>query len=168
MPTPGQDASIERVRQVQPGHFAKHHTDVLLLVGELPDRSGDLGRRKNRGRHLIEQRLEDVVIAPVDQNDVRIAAFQGASRGDPGKSAADDHDPLSPRRRAQLTTGACFAARGQAIFRVSRGVFCKVSLIAHLSSGWQLHPRDAQNDREAVLKRSSAAARSRRISCARW
>ena len=66
----------------------------LLLHLELTDRRGDLGGRQNRRRHLIEQRLEDVMIAPVDQNDVGIASLQRARRGDPGKSAADDHDAL--------------------------------------------------------------------------
>jgi hypothetical protein len=82
--------------QVHTGHFGEHHTDIFLLVSELPHRGGDLGWCKNRGRHLIEQRLEDVVIALVDQNDFRIASFQSASRGDSSKSAADDHDTLSP------------------------------------------------------------------------
>jgi hypothetical protein len=67
MPTLGQDASIDR-EVVHADHFAEHYANISLLLGELPDRGGDLGRRKHRGSNLIEQRLEDVVIAPVDQN----------------------------------------------------------------------------------------------------
>jgi len=68
----------------------------LLRSGELPDRGGDFGWRKNGSRNLIEERLEDVVIALVDQNDVCIASLQSASRGNPGKAAAHNHDALSP------------------------------------------------------------------------
>ena len=78
-------------------HVGEHHTNILLLVGDLSYRGGDLGRRKNRRCYLIEQRLENVVIAPVDQNDIRIASFQSTSRGDPGESASDDHNTLAPR-----------------------------------------------------------------------
>src|SRR6202041_1209730 len=85
--------------QVHIGHFGEYHTDIFLLVSELPHRGGDLGWCKNRGRHLIEYRLEDVVIALVNQNDFGIASFQSASRGDSSKSAADNHDTLRPHTR---------------------------------------------------------------------
>jgi hypothetical protein len=39
------------------------------------------------------------VIAPLNQNDFRIASFQSASRGDSSKSAADNHDTLRPHTR---------------------------------------------------------------------
>jgi hypothetical protein len=53
------------------------------------------------------------VIAPVDQNDVGIGSSQSASRGDPGETAAHDHDALSPPTRhgddllAFTTLGPC-------------------------------------------------------------
>jgi hypothetical protein len=59
------------------------------------DRGGNFGWRKNRSRHLIEQRLEDVMVAPINQNDVRIAPLQCASGGNPGKPGAHDHNALS-------------------------------------------------------------------------
>jgi hypothetical protein len=71
----------------------------LLRSGELPDWGGDLGWSQNGRRDLIEQRLEDMVIASVDQNDVCIASLQSAGRGNPGKSTADDYDTLSPHVR---------------------------------------------------------------------
>jgi hypothetical protein len=48
---------------------------------------------------LIKQRLEDVVIASIDQNNICIAMLQSANGGDPGKSASDDHDTLPPQAR---------------------------------------------------------------------
>jgi hypothetical protein len=40
-----------------------------------------------------------VMIAPIDQNDLGIASFQGPRRRDPGKAAADDDDALPLRWR---------------------------------------------------------------------
>ena len=70
-----------------------------LLLLELTNGRGDLGGRENRGRHLVEQRLKDVMIASIDQNDLGIASFQGPRRRDPGKAAANDHDALAFRWR---------------------------------------------------------------------
>jgi hypothetical protein len=40
-----------------------------------------------------------VMIAPIDQNNFRIAPSQGPRRRDPGKAAANDHDALAFRWR---------------------------------------------------------------------
>jgi len=53
----------------------------------LPDRGGDLGWRKNRGCDLIEQWLEDVVIASVNENDIGVGSLKAASRSDTSKPA---------------------------------------------------------------------------------
>jgi hypothetical protein len=91
---------VDRSRvQVHAGHFGEHHTDIVLLGSELPDRGGDLGWRKNRGCDLIEQWLEDVVIASVNENDIGVGSLQSASRSDTSKPGANDHDTLSSRAR---------------------------------------------------------------------
>jgi hypothetical protein len=71
------------------------YADVFLLLLQLPNRGGDVGGRQNRSRHLVKQRLEDVVVAAVDQYDVGVAFSERMSSGDTSKSAADDHDTLS-------------------------------------------------------------------------
>src|SRR5260370_1299025 len=48
--------------QVHAGHFAEHHADVLLHVGKLPDRTGDLGRAQNRPPPLIDHRPKNVIL----------------------------------------------------------------------------------------------------------
>jgi hypothetical protein len=71
------DFRVERVDgasiRVHSGHIGKKYSNVLFLLGDLSDRGRDVGWRKNRSRHLIEQRLEDVMVASVNQNDVGIA-----------------------------------------------------------------------------------------------
>jgi hypothetical protein len=79
------------------GDLRQEHAEVFLLHLELTDRRGDLGRREHRRRHLVEQWLKDVVIAPVNQDDIDISMPQRACRGDAGEAAADDDDALALR-----------------------------------------------------------------------
>ena len=76
--------------------FGQHHRQVLLLTGELPDRRRDFGRREDRGCHLIQQWLENVVITPVDQKHFGIALPQRPRRGHAAKTATDYHDSRLP------------------------------------------------------------------------
>jgi hypothetical protein len=71
---------------------------------------------------LIEQRLEDVMIASVDQNNICIAMLQSSNRGDPCKSAADDYDTLSSHARRSCQLRA-FAVSRASNFRDSRSNF---------------------------------------------
>jgi hypothetical protein len=67
---------VDRPRvQVNPDDFAKHHADILLTFGKLPERGSDLGWSQNRRRDLVQEGLEDVVVAAVDQHNVRIGAL---------------------------------------------------------------------------------------------
>ena len=51
----------------------------------------DVARRKRRRRDLIQQRLEDVVIPPIEQRDRHVGAGARARR-ETAEAAADDHD----------------------------------------------------------------------------
>jgi hypothetical protein len=53
----------------------------------------DCRRGENRGRHLIEQWLKDVVVSPVDQNDFGVAPPKRSRGCNPGEASADNHDP---------------------------------------------------------------------------
>ena len=79
------------------------------------------------GRDLVQQRLEQVEVAAIDEGDVdRVLAPQRAGRVEPGEPAADDHDAMAfsksppartaPRERyrsrsAAPLSAACAAAR---------------------------------------------------------
>ena len=45
------------------------------------------------GRDLVEQRLEGVVVVPVDEHDVDIGVLELARRADAGEAAAEDQRP---------------------------------------------------------------------------
>ena len=66
--------------------------DVALPGEEPPQRNGDLALEKHSGSQLVEQRLEQVVLGAVDQDDLDRRPAQRPGREEPGKSAAyDDH-----------------------------------------------------------------------------
>ena len=65
-------------RDVDAGHLAEKHLDVLLARQHAADRLGDIGRRQRRGRHLIEQRHEQVVVVAVDDRDVDLGLAEPA------------------------------------------------------------------------------------------
>jgi hypothetical protein len=66
----------------------------------LPPFTAEIAEQKARqaegGCHLIEQRLENVVIAPVDQKHFGIALPQRPRRGHAAKTATDYHDSRLP------------------------------------------------------------------------
>jgi hypothetical protein len=52
-------------------------------AGQSPERMfspSDIGRREGGSRHLVEQRLDQVIIGPVDQRDIGCAPRQPMSR----------------------------------------------------------------------------------------
>ena len=69
------------------------HRRVALLAQDMPDRPGHVGGRKRRRRHLVEQRLEAVMVLAVDQDDVGGRTPQRLGRLQPAKAGAYDHHP---------------------------------------------------------------------------
>ena len=64
------------VRQVDVGDLAEQHLGVLLLAQDQPGRRGDLALGDDARRHLVQQRLEQVVGGLGDQLDVDIGLLQ--------------------------------------------------------------------------------------------
>ena len=69
----GDDAAAWRIDALDLLH---QHGRVLLRGQDAPDRHGDLRGREPGRRHLIEQRLEQMVVAAVDDGDVDIGALR--------------------------------------------------------------------------------------------
>ena len=51
-----------------------------------------LAGRERRGCDLIQQRLEDVMVAAIDQRDANVRVAKSAGSRQPAKAAADDDD----------------------------------------------------------------------------
>ena len=54
--------------------------DVGLIGKHLPQRVGDVAGRDLRGRHLVEQRLELVVVVAIDQRDPHVLVVSQLAR----------------------------------------------------------------------------------------
>ena len=75
--------------QIDADNFSQEHGNILLLRFKLSNWRRHLGRRKDRGRHLIQEWLEDVMVATIDHDDFGIAMSQRFCRGNTGEPAAD-------------------------------------------------------------------------------
>ena len=62
------------------GGVREQHLDVPLPPQDPADRRGDVARRQRRRRDLIQQRLEHMVVASIDERDLRPAPPQRPRR----------------------------------------------------------------------------------------
>jgi hypothetical protein len=77
---------------VHPGDLGHRHRHIALAPEQMTDRRGDVARRQRGRRHLIEQRLKEMMIRPVDHRDADRRVPQGARGGQSSEAAAhDDH-----------------------------------------------------------------------------
>ena len=88
--------------EVDRGHGGLVHPRVLLAVQQVAQRVADRRRLEEAGRELVEQRLEGVVVVPVDEDDIRVGVLELLGRADTGEAAAENHDasfsiPWHPR-----------------------------------------------------------------------
>ncbi len=65
---------------VEVDDFAEEDARVLLPGEHVADRGSDLAGRKGAGCDLIEQRLKEVVVAPVDDRDFDRCVLQMPAR----------------------------------------------------------------------------------------
>ena len=72
--------------------LAQQHGDVLLPAQDVAQRRGDVRRGKTGGGDLVEQRLEQMMVAAIDQRDPHRRPFQRARGPQAAEPAADDHD----------------------------------------------------------------------------
>jgi hypothetical protein len=84
-------------RGVDPRHLGHHDREVALPAEDGADRPGDVARRQRRGCHLVQQRLEQVVVVAVHQRDLAARAGHGARCLQPAETGAEDHHAERPR-----------------------------------------------------------------------
>jgi hypothetical protein len=64
---------------------------MLLFPQDRADRLRDIRRGQSRRRHLVKQRLEQMMVLAVDQGDARLPALEALAKGQPAK-AGSQHD----------------------------------------------------------------------------
>ena len=72
-------------------YFTQQHPHVVLVAKQRPDRGSDIGRRQTGGRHLIQQRLKQVVVALVDDRDPTGGQSQAVRYLDSTETGTDHH-----------------------------------------------------------------------------
>jgi hypothetical protein len=87
-------------------YLAEQHRGVALLVQDVAQRRGDLARRQGTGRHLVEERLKEVKVAPVDQRDLHRRTPQRLCRIKSAETAPDDDHPGCRGRHARYSTSS--------------------------------------------------------------
>ena len=81
--------------QVKRSHLAHHHANVSLALEDAAQRRRDLLRSEGSSRDLIQQRLEEVEVATIDQRYLDQSAAKAADGLQTAKASAHDHDPVS-------------------------------------------------------------------------
>src|SRR3984893_4969442 len=77
---------------IHPGDFSENDGCIPMGAQDSPDRGSNLTWCQYRRRHLIKQRLKEVVIGPVDHNNFGRGISQSLGGGQPAETATDDHD----------------------------------------------------------------------------
>ncbi len=71
--------------QVESRHLGQDDLHVLATAQHVAQHGRDLTGRHDAGRHLVEERLEQVVVPPVDQRDLDVGAESSRAAGRPPK-----------------------------------------------------------------------------------
>ncbi len=79
-------------RQVDVHDFAEHDVGVLLFVHNASQRRRDQTLGQDAGGNLIEQRLEQMMVRPVDQRHVDVGLRQHSADVDATETSADHND----------------------------------------------------------------------------
>src|SRR5690606_37829348 len=83
----------EPIRDVDSVHLRKHDLTVRLPPQHRPDRRADVGRRQRGRRHLIQKRLKNVVVSPVEERYLDGRFCQRLRRFESRKSTANYKNP---------------------------------------------------------------------------
>ena len=78
-------------RRIDVGHLGHLHVDRLVLAEDAAERPGDIARRELRRGHLVEHRLERVVVVLVDQRDGHVGLGERLGAAHAGEAAAHHH-----------------------------------------------------------------------------
>ena len=79
-------------RAIDGRDFTHQHARVVLAPHQTAHRPGDVGRREAGARNLVQERLEKVVVLPVDQRDVGVEAAEPMGDGKAAETRANDDD----------------------------------------------------------------------------
>ena len=79
-------------RRVDARNFRQNDVGIALPMEDAADRRCDISGRQTRGRDLVEQRLEQVVIVTIDDRDIKRRPRELRGRRKAAESRSDDDD----------------------------------------------------------------------------
>ena len=92
--------------EIEAGHLGELHLHVLCLPQDVAQRRRDLAGRQDAGGHLVEERLEQMVVAPVDQRDLDVLdRAEQTARRQTAESTA--HDTTTTRAAVTDASASC-------------------------------------------------------------
>ena len=97
----GSSARLAR-HTVDSDHFVEQHARVRLVPQQASNGNGDIRRRKRRGGDLIQQRLEQMEVAPVDHGDRGACRTELLGNSKPAETCPDDEDARNRYARRRL------------------------------------------------------------------
>jgi hypothetical protein len=104
------DLTLDRV---EPDRLAQQDRGVVISAEDAAQRLGDVAGRDRAGGDLVQQRLEDVVVAPIDEGQVdALVTTQPTRRVQPAEAAAHDEDPMPLHGTILAEARAARPARG--------------------------------------------------------
>jgi hypothetical protein len=80
--------------EIDPRDLGGHDLDLWMLLEDGPMRPGDVLGRQLRTRHLVEQRLELVVVVAIDEDHAGACGLRLFRARDAREATAEDQDPL--------------------------------------------------------------------------
>ena len=80
--------------RIHADHLAEKDRHILTTAEDGTDRPRDLGGRENGGRNLVKERLEQVMIASVDDRNRSVRTFKVFGQLKAGKAAPYDNNPM--------------------------------------------------------------------------
>ena len=89
-------------------NFRQNHFGVPLPTEDAADRRRNITRRQARGRDLVEQRLEQVIVVAIDDRDVERRFRQLLGRRKPTETCPDNYD-TEGSAMAEGHVGACLS-----------------------------------------------------------
>ncbi len=98
---PGPDRGHTLGVNIDAGRLGHDALDVLVSFEHAAQRRGDLPLGQNTGRALVEQRLEQVLLGPVDEGHRHVAPERPGGE-QPAEAAADDDDAARAARTCRV------------------------------------------------------------------
>ena len=74
--------------------FAEKNFNILLVAEDRTDGRGNFGGGERTGGYLVEERLEEVEVALVEEGDVHVGALKGLCGDETGEASTQDEDAV--------------------------------------------------------------------------